>query len=350
MRPGDVLLANLPQADGRTKDRPVLCLRSVPPFGDLLVCGITTQLSNRVEDLDEIVAVKDVDFRTTGLKATSLVRVAFLAVASCMLVSGYALAGPAVKGEPTNDAERAAKKQAADAAVDAKYAALVATLPVEEQAWETVLQENLGSFYLPLHKRDKLAGRSNAWDCVKDAPALPRVLLIGDSVSRGYTQVVRSALAGRANVHRAPANCGPTASGVKNIEAWLGDGRWDVIHFNFGIHDRNTPVADYSARLEKLVERLQATGATLVWASTTPIPDKPEAGQTAVSIVAKNAAAAAVMQKQGIAIDDLFSFIMPHLDDVQPPGDVHFTAAGYDLLGGQVAESILDVLGPRKAD
>ena len=263
---------------------------------------------------------------------------------------GDAAAGPAVKGEPTNDAERAARKQAADAAVDAKYVALVATLPVEEQAWERVLQENLGSFYLPLHKRDKIAGRGNAWDFVKDDPALPRVLLIGDSVSRGYTQAARTVLAGKANVHRAPANCGPTASGLKNIEAWLGDGTWDVIHFNFGIHDHNTPAADYAARLEKLVERLQATEATLVWASTTPIPDKPEAGQTATSIVEKNAAAAAVMQQHGIAIDDLFAFITPHLGDVQPPGDVHFTAAGYDLLGGQVAESILGALGSRKAD
>ena len=60
---------------------------------------------------------------------------------------------------------------------------------------------------------------------------------------------------------RAPANCGPTASGIKNIDAWLasapGGETWDVIHFNFGIHDRNTPLADYSARLEQLVERMK---------------------------------------------------------------------------------------------
>lgn len=49
---------------------------------------------------------------------------------------------------------------------------------------------------------------------------------------------------GAANVHRAPANCGPTASGLKNIDVWLGDGKWDVIHFNFGIHDRATSLTD----------------------------------------------------------------------------------------------------------
>ena len=117
-----------------------------------------------------------------------------------------AFAGPTQ--EPTNAAEQAAKKAALAAQTKADYEALVATLPADEQAWERVLQENLGGFYLPIHMRQKLAGQSNAWDFVRDNPALPRVLLIGDSVSRGYTQAVRRALAGKANVHRAPANCG----------------------------------------------------------------------------------------------------------------------------------------------
>lgn len=257
----------------------------------------------------------------------------------------HVVAGPpAVTGEPTDAAEAAAKKQAVEAAVNEKYAALVVRLPPDEQVWEQVLQDNLGSFYLPLHKRDKVAGRSNAWDFVTDDPALPRVLLIGDSVSRGYTQAVRKALTGQANVHRAPANCGPTASGIKNIDAWLasapGGERWDVIHFNFGIHDRNTPLADYSARLEQLVERMKKTRAKLVWASTTPIPDNPATKHSAASIVERNAAAAAIMHKHGVAIDDLFAFITPHLAEAQLPNDVHFAGKGYEMLGEQVAEAV----------
>ncbi|MFM7163849.1 MAG: SGNH/GDSL hydrolase family protein, partial [Planctomycetaceae bacterium] len=126
------------------------------------------------------------------------------------------------QGEPTNAAEAAAQKAKAEAIVDKQYQALVAKMSPEQQAWEQVLQSQLGGFYLPLHKRDKVAGRSNASDFVADDPKLPRVLLIGDSVSRGYTQSVRKALAGKANVHRAPANCGPTASGLRNIDVWLG--------------------------------------------------------------------------------------------------------------------------------
>ncbi len=261
-----------------------------------------------------------------------------------------AIAAPpaAVQSEPTNAEEAAAKKKAAEAAVAAKYEALVAKLSAEEQAWEKVLQQHLGSFYLPHHQSDKVAGKSNAWDFVKDDPALPRVLLIGDSVSRGYTAAVRKALAGKANVHRAPANCGPTASGIKNIDAWLtdhpGGGKWDVIHFNFGIHDRGTSVADYTARLEQLVQRMKQTNAKVIWASTTPIPDNPEQKQTAASIVERNAAAAEVMQKHGVAIDDLFGFITPRLAEMQRPKDVHFKDEGYELLGQQAADSITDAL------
>ena len=245
------------------------------------------------------------------------------------------------KGEPTNAKEAAAKKAAQDKVVDEKYQAWLVKLSPAEQAWESVLQQQLGNFYLPLHKRDKIAGKSNAWDFVKDDPKLPRVLLIGDSVSRGYTQATRKVLEGKANVHRAPANCGPTASGLKNLDAWLGEGKWDVIHFNFGIHDRATPAADYVKRLEEIMGRLEKTGAKLIWASTTPIPDNPAQKQTAASIVEKNALAAEVMKKHGIPTDDLFAAMTPHLAKLQNPNDVHFTGEGYDFLGAKVGEAIL---------
>jgi hypothetical protein len=264
-------------------------------------------------------------------------------IITCVLVSPLAATPPA-KTEPTNAAEAAAKKAAADKLVGEQYAAWVSTLPPDQQAWERVLQENLGSFYLPIHKRQKVTGTSNAWDFVDDDPALPRVLLIGDSVSRGYTQSVRKALAGKANVHRAPANCGPTSLGLRKLDVWLGDGKWDLIHFNFGIHDRNTPVLEYSQRLEQLVKRMKKTGAKLVWASTTPIPDVPEKKQTAASIIERNKAAAQIMQKHGAVIDDLFTAVTPFLAEMQNPNDVHFNGAGYEFLGQRVGEAILEAL------
>lgn len=245
------------------------------------------------------------------------------------------------KTEPTNAKEAATKKAKQAADVNQKFADWKATLSPEQQSWETVLEENLGTFYLPIYKKQKLAGRVTAWDYVADDPKLPRVLLIGDSVSRGYTLAARKALAGKANVHRAPANCGPTATALKKLNVWLGKGNWDVIHFNFGIHDRRTLPADYESRLETIVERLKETGAKLIWASSTPIPsDWKEGPEMKTALEEKNVIAARVMKIHGVEIDDLFSYITPHLSETQNPKDVHFNGKGYDLLGKQVAKQI----------
>src|SRR5258708_5818862 len=72
---------------------------------------------------------------------------------------------------------------------------------------------------------------------IADDPKLPRVLILGDSISIGYTLPVRKLLEGKANVHRPADNCGPSNSGLLLLDKWLGDGKWDVIHFNFGLHD-----------------------------------------------------------------------------------------------------------------
>jgi mRNA interferase MazF len=80
MKEGDIVLALLPQADGRGKHRPAVVLRRMPGFGDLLVCGVSTQLRQRVADFDEIIEPSQADFKTSGLKAPSLIRLGFLAV------------------------------------------------------------------------------------------------------------------------------------------------------------------------------------------------------------------------------------------------------------------------------
>ncbi len=80
MKEGDVVLATIPQADGRSKNRPAIILREMPPYRDLLVCGISTQLRQRVQGLDEIISPADDDFGQSGLISESLIRVGFITV------------------------------------------------------------------------------------------------------------------------------------------------------------------------------------------------------------------------------------------------------------------------------
>jgi mRNA interferase MazF len=80
MQEGKVVLTPLPQADGGTKNRPALVLRTMPPYGDLLVCGMSTQLHHHVAGFDEIIAPEDADFASSDLLKPSLIRLGFLAV------------------------------------------------------------------------------------------------------------------------------------------------------------------------------------------------------------------------------------------------------------------------------
>lgn len=193
---------------------------------------------------------------------------------------------------------------------------------------------------------------------VTDTPGLPRVLLIGDSISIGYTLDVRAKLAGKANVHRPPENCGDTTRGVASLDKWLGAGKWDVIHFNFGLHDLKYldsagqlaasdngkqvhTLAEYEANIRKIVARLKRTGAKLIWAATTPVPGG-SAGRVEDDAIRYNAVAAQVMQEQGIAINDLHAFVKPRQTRLQLPANVHFSTDG----SAQLAEVVVGQIAP----
>jgi lysophospholipase L1-like esterase len=199
---------------------------------------------------------------------------------------------------------------------------------------------------------------------------LPKVLIIGDSISIGYTPFVKRQLKDEAAVSRNPGNAAHTGTGLEKIDAWLGDTRWDLIHFNWGLHDLcyrspdakrqggrdkvngtlTTTLEQYEKNLDQLVTRLAKTGATLVWASTTLVPEG-EAGRIAGDDKKYNEVAARVMKKHGVATDDLHALSATFAADLfVKPGDVHYKPAGYQKLGTQVASSIRTALKTRKAN
>ncbi len=190
-----------------------------------------------------------------------------------------------------------------------------------------------------------------AFTPTKDTPNLPRVLLLGDSISIGYTVPVREALDGKANVHRPAANCSHTGRGLDAIDAWLGDDRWDVIHFNWGLHDlkkikgkHQIPLDEYEKNLTQLVERLEKTGARLVWCSTTPVPECSSPPRANEDVLAYNAVAKKIMNARGIAIDDLYACALPKVAEIQRPANVHFSSVGSKVLAEQVARTIREAL------
>lgn len=193
-------------------------------------------------------------------------------------------------------------------------------------------------------------------------PGLPRVLLIGDSISIAYTLQVRAELQGTANVHHPDENCGPTVYGLERINDWLGSGKWAVIYFNFGLHDlkyldehenyvtpdKGRQVASpeqYGKNLRALVKRLQRTGAKLIFATTTPVPAGAN-GRVESSERPFNDVARRVMEESKVAIDDLHVFALARQSEIQLPKDVHFTPAGSAALAKHVAATIRAALSP----
>jgi mRNA interferase MazF len=79
MKAGDIVLALLPQADQADKLRPALVLGQMPPYGDLLLCGVSSQLDRAVQDFDEVIRSTDADFLASGLRVASVIRLGFLA-------------------------------------------------------------------------------------------------------------------------------------------------------------------------------------------------------------------------------------------------------------------------------
>ena len=184
----------------------------------------------------------------------------------------------------------------------------------------------------------------------------PRVLIIGDSISIGYFEPTKQLLDGQAGVYHNPGNAAHTRHGLAQLDAWLGDTPWDVIHFNHGLHDLKyvdakgamvatdkgtqlMSVDEYARNLEQIVRRLKQTRARLIFATTTPVPEG-ATGRVPGDPERYNRAALAIMKKYRVRVNDLHAFALPRLASIQQPHNVHFTNEGSRLLAEQVAASI----------
>lgn len=210
-------------------------------------------------------------------------------------------------------------------------------------------------------EESKKKGRKSKVD--KD---LPMVLTLGDSISMGYTGGVKKALKGKANVIHNPGNSQGTTHTKANVDKWLKIQKWDVIHFNLGLHDLkrvkeagtsknsddpNDPfqadLASYSTNMQEIVGKLKASGAKLIFATTTPYPAGVSPYRDPADPAKYNAAAVAIMKKNDIPVNDLYALVLPQLDKIQKPKNVHFKPEGSALLAKQVTEKISAVL-PKK--
>jgi lysophospholipase L1-like esterase len=210
---------------------------------------------------------------------------------------------------------------------------------------------------------------------------LPKVLFFGDSISGGYSKPLIKLMEGRAEMVKLGAvatyrineeafwhssgkakslDFGSAKACVADLERFerhLSETRYDVIHFNFGLNDIfrgrggawHNPVDQYARDLEKIVTLLKQNGARIIWANTTPIPDGDDVRPKGDDHM-YNAAAAKVMEKHGIPINDLHGVVTgwDGYAEWTKGNDVHFPGGVYAMLAEQVAEAILAELEDSK--
>ena len=198
---------------------------------------------------------------------------------------------------------------------------------------------------------------------------LPKILIIGDSISGGYFPYIKKNLTDQAELFQAisydengkiKACCGGTTQGVKEIDTYLSEKKWDIIHFNFGLHDikhidpitgknsknlshpHQASPEQYEKNLIEIIEKLKLTGAKLIFATTTPYPDKlgKQMRSPGMSKV-YNEVALRVMNNNGIEINDLYGLVLPRMEELQRPNNVHFLDKGSEVLAEHITKLLI---------
>jgi len=185
----------------------------------------------------------------------------------------------------------------------------------------------------------------------------PQALIIGDSISIGYTPLVEQELAGEFAVRHNEGNASDSRNIIAMLDDYLAaDADAQLVHLNCGLHDiklavggrgHQVPLHEYRENLNETATRLRAAGRQLVWAMTTPVLDQRHRATHQVfhrhnkDVLARNAVAGEIMAQAGAAINDLYAAVNSDDPELCIGDDgVHMTEAGSKLLGAAVARAV----------
>ncbi len=194
----------------------------------------------------------------------------------------------------------------------------------------------------PIRERIEWA---DIWVTDADKDDLPRVLLIGDSITRGYFSDVEKRLTDKAYCARlTTSKCVSDPSFSDEVQLLLKHYKFAVVHFNNGLHGWGYSEAQYRDGLLKFLATAKenAGDAKLIWATTTPVRERSDLQQFSEKterVKARNKIAAEIMKDNSIPTNDLFGLVEQHPDWHSGDG-VHFNGKGKEAQEKQVAESV----------
>lgn len=205
-------------------------------------------------------------------------------------------------------------------------------------------------FCIPTFAQKKIAREyiewSDVWISGANRTDLPHVLLIGNSITRGYSKKVEQALKGKAYVGRLSnsKSIGDPAL-LEEIAVVLKNAHFDIIHFNNGLHGFGYTEEEYDKNFPKLIKTIRkyAPKAKLIWATITPVrTGEKMTGFAPITerIKKRNEIALKHIHQEGIQVNDLWNVMINHPEYYEGGDGTHPTNIGYSALAQQVLQVI----------
>jgi len=194
---------------------------------------------------------------------------------------------------------------------------------------------------------------SDFWWAHESDTSKPRVLFIGNSISRGYYPAVSARLSGKANCDRYSTSRSIEDPALfKETAIAMSKYNHAVIHFNNGLHGWHLTNDQYQKGLEKYVRFLKSKkskNCVLIYSLTTPYPSKEPGQKLDVMknkiVTDRNRIASKIMAENGIQVIDLYGLVEPELEKYSSSkGDVHYNNKGYEILAEQISDEILKLI------
>lgn len=185
------------------------------------------------------------------------------------------------------------------------------------------------------------------WCDRTDKKDLPRVLFVGDSITRAYYEDVRNKLGGKCYADYVATSYAVDSKIYTDVTAGLAaDSDYALIHFNHGLHGMHMTDKVYGEGIEKLLKEI-GKNRKVILATSTIVKESGNARidykQTGI-ILRRNEIVRHIAGKYGYGVDDLYTVSANVPNEMRLDDGVHYTEAGSERLAEHVAKVILSAL------
>ena len=184
---------------------------------------------------------------------------------------------------------------------------------------------------------------------------MKKIVLLGDSIRKGYDKYVKMAFKDVAEVYYPTENCRFAAYTLRFLPEWkkafgCGDDV-DCVHWNVGLWDslvlfdeHLTPLEIYKYYIERVCNQIQRLfpKAKVIFATSTPVIERlfKENKRYNKDIELYNAAAIAIAKEHGFEITDLYAVANKAPEEYHSDLTHYYTKEGTRLLAEQVIEHL----------